>query len=423
MRAPGLTAKSPTALLFVGVFCFVFADTLQQTILPLSLAAAGASVTLIGIAIAVPQGIGFVTSLPAVAFGDRYGRRVITLIGASIAAVAMFVLAFTSGSPAFVWWMIPIIAFGLTRLVVWIAVLATVSTTNDPFRMQGINGATQRGAAAAAAIVAGVIIATEVWALGFVLVAAGLAAVIPVALRALPTRPVPADDTLPSPARAYGVAIKLASTRLTILASAFVALCCLVVMMVGTSFFGLTLTRSLDPGEIAVIVVTLLLTRDLASIVFGLVFHRLILGVGLPGAIMCAAGCATAGLALLSFAGTSLVVLVLAAVLQGAAVAWCIGTTNILAVGIGPQSRSGAGLRIAASNIIPCIGALCLPLAFAATLQFGGSELLFAVASAIALILGVAAFLLSRIALRPIADAQAPLASRDSGLYQQEDHT
>jgi len=332
----------------------------------------------------------------------------------------------TSGSSAFIWWMIPIIAFGLARLVVWIAVLATVSTTDNPFRMQGINGATQRGAAAVAAIVAGIIIATEVWALGFVLVAAGLAAVVPVALRALPRRPPWVDNTLPRPGRAYGVAIKLATTRLTIVASAFVALCCLVVMMVGTSFFGLTLALALDPGEIAVTVVTLLLTRDLASIGFGLVFHRLILKVGLPGTVMCAAGCATVGLALLAFAGTSLVVLVLAAVLQGAAVAWCIGTTNILAVGTGAESRSGAGLRIAASNIIPCVGALCLPVAFAATLQYGGPGALFAVASAIALTLGAAAFLLSRVALRPVGGNEpdalpSPSPSpRDTDIYQED---
>ena len=61
--------------LFGAVFLFMFADTLLPTVLPVTLKQTGAaSAGLIGLLVALPQGIGFLTALPAAARGDTRGR-------------------------------------------------------------------------------------------------------------------------------------------------------------------------------------------------------------------------------------------------------------------------------------------------------------------------------------------------------------
>ncbi|MBW9122087.1 MFS transporter [Microbacterium trichothecenolyticum] len=404
--------------LFGCVFLYMFADSLQQTVLPLSLETTGASVEMIGLFVAIPQGIGFLSALPAVAHADRVGRGPITVLNSIVAVVAMLCLAWAATGQPLPWWVIGIVVFGLTRLTVWTCILATLSTTGDPLHMQGINGATQRAAAAIAAVSAAAVIATQAWSWAFLLVAVALLVMTPLAALALRATKPPAVASLPTPAVSFAVAGRLAVRNRPIIASSMVGTSCLVVMLVGNAFFALSLVDS--PVELAVAVATLLVMRDLTSIGLGLLFRPLASRVDLGRLILIATVCGATGVAFLAVAPGETWVSVIAGCLQGAAIAWCIGATNLLAVGMGEGASRGAALRIASSTIIPGVTSFALPLVLALALGTGGAASMFFTAAGVIVVLGCAGYLVARTS---VSFARSIPAQAEDGLTDEDNAT
>lgn len=368
------------------VFAFMIADSVMQTILPLSMTQTGAvSVALIGVMIAIPQGIGFITALPGTAHGDAHGRARVTAVYAALAAVAAAAIATAAVGQSALWWIAPLALFGLSRLTVWLSILATVSTTGDRLRMQGFNGATQRLAAALAAFVSAAVIAGHAWEWGYALISAACLVVVVLALAVLP-RSVRTEEPLATPRASYGVAVSLVRRDGAIQASGLAALSCMTVMLVGNSFFALTMNVS--AGELAALVAVLLVTRDLASVLMGMAFKPLVNLVGMSGTVALAVLCGAASMFVLLAAGTALPGIVCAAVLQGTSICLLIGSTNLLAVTSTGTATAGAGLRLAASQIGPSVGALLMPVILAAALGFGGTWLLYTLACGAILLLG-----------------------------------
>ncbi len=371
------------------VFTFTMSDTLMQTILPISLTETGAaSVAMIGVLIAIPQGVGFLTAMPGAAAGDARGRGRVVAVCACIGAIATVTISITSVGHSWLWWIVPLLLFGLTRLTVWVSILATISTTGDRLRMQGINGATQRLAAALGALVAATVIARHAWEWGYALIGTGFFALAALALVVMVR---PADDAGVSvPTRAsYGLAVQLAGRDRAIKAASMAAMSCLTLILVGNSFFALTM--DVGAGELAALVALLLVTRDVASVLIGLTFKRLVDTVGLSGTVTIAMACGVTSMGVLAVAGGTPPGIVCAAILQGTGICLLIGSSNLLAVASSGMRTGGPGLRMAASQIGPGIAALLLPVALASALEFGGAGLLYGLAGSCLLVLGLVA--------------------------------
>jgi hypothetical protein len=368
--------------LFAAVFVFMLADTTLQTILPVTLARTGAaSAGLIGVMVALPQGVGFLTALPASAYGDRHGRARLSAIAAVVAAGGAILAIATVGRSA-PWWLLPVLAIGLARLVVWTSVLAMVSTTGDPHRMQGLNGATQRAAAGVAAILCALVVARQAWWVAFCVIAAAFAVLAPLSRSALRRGPV-ARDATPSPRSSYGLAADLSVRDPALRAASLVALLCTGVMVLGSSFFALTLRG--DRDDIARTLAVLLLARDGVSIVVSPFLPRLLRRLGLQGTVALATASGTLGVLGLAVPLHHWAWIALTAALQGTCICLSIGCTNLLAVDTRSGRVAGPGLRIASANLAPCLGGLTLPVAMGAILgNLGSAELFVAVAAATA---------------------------------------
>jgi len=388
MSGRGQGAGSSLVALFAVVFLFMFADTVLQTVVPVTLKETGAaSASLIGVLVALPQGVGFITALPASAYGDTRGSARMASCAACVAALGSLVAVAAVGRPA-AWWLLPVIGLGLTRLVVWTSVLAAVSTSGDPHVMQGWNGATQRGAAAVAAVATAVVVGRQAWSSAYFGIAVSYALLIPLMLIVL-RRTGEGRDLLPRPAESYRFATEAVVRDPAIRASSLVALCAMTVMTLGSSFFALTLDAS--PRQVASTLAILLLTRDVSSIAVGPLLPRVLRRFGIGGTVVLATACCGAGVAALAVPAQAWPVTAVAGVLQGAAICLCIGCTNLLAVGSRGGRVAGPGLRIASSNLGACVGSLFLPIGMGAVLEHGGRTLLFASAAAVTALLGACA--------------------------------
>ena len=386
--------------LFGAVFLFMFADTLLQTVLPVTLKDTGAaSAGLIGLLVALPQGIGFITALPAAAAGDTRGRARIASRAACVAALVSLAAVAAAGRPA-AWWLFPVLGIGLTRLVVWTSTLAAVAEAGHPHVMQGLNGATQRGAAAVAAVAAALVVGRQAWSSAYIGIAVSYALLVPLSLVALRRAgdgegavtgdgAVAGGDRFPPPARSYQFAAEALASETAMRASALVGVCSVTVMTLGSSFFALTQDGS--PRKVAGALAVLLLTRDVTSIAVGPLLPPALRRLGIGGTVVLAAACGAAGVAALTVPGPAWPVLAVAAMLQGASICLCIGCTNLLAVGYRGSRAAGPGLRIASSNLGVCVGALLLPVGMGAVLQHGGRTLLFAAAAAVIAVAGAGA--------------------------------
>ncbi len=366
----------------------MFADTVLQTVLPVTLKETGAaSVGLIGLLVALPQGIGFITALPAAAYGDTGGRARMSSWAACVAVLASLVAVAAVGRSV-AWWLIPVVGVGLTRLIVWTSTLAVVAESGDPHVMQGLNGATQRGAAALAAVAAAVVVGRQAWSSAYFGIAISYALLIPLSLIAL-HRIGGGDDRFPRPAESYRFAAEAVVRDPATRASSLVGMCAITVMTLGSSFFALTLDTS--PRQVASTLVLLLLTRDVTSIAVGPLLPRVLRRLGIGGTVVLAAACGGAGIAALAIPSRAWAVTAIAALLQGASICLCIGCTNLLAVGSRGGRAAGSGLRIASSNLGACAGSLFIPVSMGAVLQHGGKTLLFAGVAAATLLLGASA--------------------------------
>ncbi len=309
----------------------------------------------------------------------------------SLAAVA------AAGRPA-AWWLLPVLGIGLTRLVVWTSTLAAVAEGGRPHVMQGLNGATQRGAAAVAAVAAALVVGRQAWSSAYLGIAVSYALLVPLSLVALRRRgdgavagdgAVPGGDRFPPPARSYQFAAEALASETAMRASALVGVCAVTVMTLGSSFFALTQDGS--PRKVAGTLAILLLTRDVTSIAVGPLLPPVLRRLGIGGTVVLAAGCGAAGVAVLTVPAPAWPVLVVAAILQGASICLCIGCTNLLAVGYRGRRAAGPGLRIASSNLGVCVGSLLLPVGMGAVLQHGGRTLLFAAVAAVIALVGAGA--------------------------------
>jgi predicted MFS family arabinose efflux permease len=403
MSDRGLVSRTPRAgsslaALFAAVFLFMFADTVLLTILPVTLKQTGAaSAGLIGLLVALPQGIGFITALPAAAYGDTRGPARLASWAACLAALASVAAIAAAGRPV-AWWLLPVIGIGLARLVVWTSLLAAVSTSGDPPVMQGLNGATQRAAAAVAAVATAVVIGRQAWSSGYVGVAVPYAVLVPLTLIALARagrnrtgedRPDEGRERFPRPAQSYRFTAQVVVSDPAIRASSLVAMCAVTVMTLGSSFFALTLDAS--PRQVAGTLVILLLTRDVTSIATGPLLPRVLRRLGVGGTVVLATVSGAAGLAALAAPARGWPLTVAAAALQGVSICLCIGCTNLLAVGSRGRRVAGPGLRIASSNLGACAGSLLLPVGMGAVLEHGGATALFAGTAAVTAVLGAGA--------------------------------
>jgi hypothetical protein len=416
MRGRGRGAGNPFVALFAEVFLFMFADTVLQTVLPVTLKETGAaSAGLIGLLVALPQGIGFITALPAAAYGDTGGRARMASWAACVAALASLVAVAAVGRSV-AWWLIPVVGVGLTRLLVWTSTLATVSTSGDPHVMQGLNGATQRGAAALAAVAAAVVVGRQAWSSAYVGIAVSYALLVPLSLIAL-HRTGEGRDQFPRPAESYRFAAEVVVRDPAMRASSLVGMCSITVMTLSSSFFALTLDAS--PRQVASTLAILLLTRDVTSIAVGPLLPRVLRRFGIGGTVVLAAACGGAGIAALTVPSRAWPLTAAAAASQGASICLCIGCTNLLAVASRGGRPAGSGLRIAASNLGGCAGSLFLPVGMGAVLEHGGRTLLFVGAAAVTALLGAGArwsigSLTSAGDRNPVGDSPAPPPSPEA---------
>jgi len=388
MSSRGQGAGNSLVALFAAVFLFMFADTVLQTILPVTLKETGAaSAGVIGLMVALPQGVGFITALPASAYGDTRGRARMASWAACVATLASLVAVAAVGRSV-AWWLLPVLGLGLTRLVVWTSTLATVSTSGDPHMMQGLNGATQRGAAAVAAVATAVVVARQAWSSAYFGIAVSYALLLPLSLIAL-HRVGEGRDLFPRPTESYRFAAEVVIRDPAMRASSLVGMCAMTVMTLGSSFFALTLDAS--PRQVASTLAILLLTRDVTSIAVGPLLPQVLRRFGIGGTVVVATACGGVGVAALTIPTQAWPVTAVAAVLQGASICLCIGCTNLLAVGSRGGRAPGSGLRIASSNLGGCVGSLFLPVGMGAVLEHGGRTLLFASAAAVTALLGAGA--------------------------------
>lgn len=399
-----------SALALASVFLFVGADSLIQTLLPLALEAAdAASPAVIGVMVAVVNGIGLLSALPVSAYGDRFGRRTVLRAGAVVALVACLAMALLSGQSALWLWCLPILAYGLVRVALMSALLAEVTTSGRPVEIQGLNNVAQRGSAALAAVAATIVIAQGAWAFGMVLVALCLALMLPLARAPLGTV---RTDLGPDVHESFRFGWRLLSRERAVLGSSLVALCSVILFVVGNSFFALAVGA--DARGNAGLVAAFLVSRDATSILLGPVLGRTVRRIGVTAAVLWVGVFGAAGLGLLVVAPHHVPTVVVSAALQGAAASLCIATTNLLAMATATDIPSGPSVRVAAMNACPSIGGLVLPVVLGVLLGGPGAELMFLTAAGLTLVVGVTAWLLVRnavleeSALRPtVAAAEA----------------
>lgn len=393
----------------VLVFLFVGADTLAQTLLPLTLEAAGAaSPAVIGVMVALVNGIGVVTALPASAHGDRHGRRRVIRVTAGVAAAAAVGMAVVHGSSSLWLWAGPILAYGLVRVAMMSALLAEVTTSGRPVEIQGLNSAAQRGAAALAAVAASALILHGAWAAGLAGVAVCLALMLPVARAPLGSATTTAG---PRPGEAFAFGWRLVSRERAVLGSSLVALCSVVMFVVGNSFFALAIGT--DRAGHAGLVAALLVSRDVTSIALSPVLGRIVRRIGLTASVLGVGVAGAAGLVLLVVVPPSVPVVVVSAALQGVAVSLCIATTNLLAMATRTDLPSGPSVRVAAMNAAPSTGGLALPVLLGVLLGGPGAAWMFLTAAVLVLAIGATAWWLVRhsVLAEPEPAALAPTAA------------
>ncbi|UZN04153.1 MFS transporter [Cellulomonas sp. S1-8] len=399
-----LDPGSGRALLLV--FLFVGADTLMQTLLPLSLEAAGAaSPAVIGVMVAVVNGIGLVTALPASAYGDRRGRRRVIRVAAGVGVTAAVGMAAVHDRSSLWFWLLPILVYGLVRVAMMAALLAEVTTSGRPVEIQGLNSLAQRGAAALAAAAAAALIAQGAWAVGMVAAAVCLALMLPVVKAPLGRS---LTQVGPTPGEAFGFGWRLVSRERAVLGSSLVALCSMALFVVGNSFFALAIGGDIRGS--AGLVAAFLVSRDATSIVLSPLLGRIVRRIGLTAAVLGVGVCGAAGLALLVVAPQHVPVVVLSAALQGVSVSLCIATTNLLAMATVTDMPSGPSVRVAAMSAWPSLGGLVLPVVLGVLLEVRGAGLMFLASACLVLATGCTAWWLVRHSVLAEPEPAAPLS-------------
>jgi MFS family permease len=400
------------------VLVYFTAEAVFQTLLPVSLKAAGASGLVIGAFLACSQGIGIVGMPPAAAWGDAHGRAPILRLGGGITALCMLAMAGAVWSGSLAAWIVPLIVYGCARSSTVTTILAVVSGTGDPLRMQGFNSAAQRGAAAAGAVITAVLLARQAYGWGFAAMAGTGCYAAWSAGRVAP-RPAASPAARPGPPAAagrlrdsYRTSLSMLRRERSLQASSLINISALVTTLVGNAFYPLALT--LPPERLAIWVLVLLLCRDVTSVLLGPWFRPIARRVGLINVLVAMAVLSTGGILLVAAGGASLPVIAAAAVLQGASQCFAIGSTNLLATQSAPGrvgAQAGRGLRLTATNYGNSVVALILPAALGALFDARGSRAVFLVAAGVTGAATAGAVLLARASERglPIRlDLQAP---------------
>ncbi|GAA1000138.1 hypothetical protein GCM10009555_102540 [Acrocarpospora macrocephala] len=382
---PMVRALSMVVLLFTT-------EAMFQTLLPTAMKAAGVSSgLLVGVFIAVSQGAGLLVAPPAAALGDSRGRgRVLVAGGLAVAATAALLAVPAAGGPVWLW-SLPILGYGLARGITVITTLGVVARSGDPYRTQGFNGAAQRLASALAALLTALLVLSEGWSAGFLLMAA-LALAFAWLARGVHGR-ADRDAGVAVPARAsYRESLRMLRRDPALRASSLLNLNLNTLVILGNAFYPLTL--DVPTGELAGWLLILLLCRDLTSVLTGPWFHAVAAVLGLRGVVLLSGACAVAGLLVVGIGGGTLAGVLAGSVLQGLAISMGIGSTNILATSGGD---GGTALRLTATNYANSIGSFVLPLGFGLLFDLLGPGSVFLSGAGVSLLLGARVLMLTRV--------------------------
>lgn len=365
-----------------GVF---IGDNLLQTVLPVSLVASGIrSGVAVGVLLAVSQGLGIVCAPAAIAWADANGRGPVLLIGCAIICASTFTLGWIANAEAALWiWVIPILIYGAARTSSLTNAIALVSTTGDPWRVQGFNALVQRGAAAMTAVIAALVIAHRSWQWGFWSISVTSLVAASLALGASPRR-APGPGAV-APRYSYRRSFEILLREGPIQASSLLNVSSFVVLLLGNSFYPIFLR--VPRSEAAYWVLALLLCRDLTSVIISNSFAFLAKRLGLRFLIAGMGCCSVSGLCLLGIGGTRIVWVIVAAILQGFAMVLSIGSTNVMAILSG---GGGSGMRLVATNYVNSAASLVLPLVFGLIFDSLGGRALFLIGASVSGLLIVA---------------------------------
>ncbi|MEY9210739.1 hypothetical protein NI17_013885 [Thermobifida halotolerans] len=379
---PAGSAVAPVMLMVLILFTV---DAVVQTVLPVALAANGlGSGLLVGVFLALAQGLGLLIAPPVNAHADRRGRRGVLAVGGLLIAACAVGVVLAVGRGAWVW-VVVVLGYGLGRGATVVTTLAVVARTGDPYRTQGYNGATQRLAAALAAVLAATVLTDGRWVWAFWLTAAFGIAFALLSLRVAGPGGDPGAGV--AVARSYPVSLGMLRGDRALQASSLVNLNLACLTLIGNSFYPFVL--DVPAGELAGWLLALLLCRDLAAVASGPLFGTVVGRVGMRGVLLLTGGCSVAGLLAVGLGG-GIAGVVVGALLQGVAISTGIGATNILATS---AREGGTGLRLAATNYLNGVGSVAVPVLLGLSFDLAGASSVFVLGALVcaALVAGVLA--------------------------------
>ncbi len=381
--SPRIGAGGRTAVTLLCVLLIFGAETLFAATLPLFGEVLDyADPVLIGLALSLSSGVGFLL-LPFFVRAIDGGRLRSLMLMCAILMLLSCLLVMQANELGVVALLVGSLVFGAARIVGIVGLLAMVARLpGSRTANQGWNGGLQRLGSLIALLIGGVLFASENWAGVFIMLMIMIAVWWLFADRSAKASDaqVTRDVSRALPRRwALAMACVAALRSRRVLAAAALNILNLLALMHGNSFFTMAFAGEIDAAALSSLVVMTIMLRDAVAVAGGIVYPRVLQGIGSRGMLRSLAVLAVLPMPLIIFVPAAAVPgAFLAAVASGLMVGWGSATANLLAAG--PDS-AGAGLRIAASQLPAGLVLLVAPFAF------GGAVLGLGVQAAYGLLL------------------------------------
>lgn len=353
----------------------------------------------VGLAIAVSYSLGYLL-LPAVSgfLGTRRRRQTILIAGTGMLVALCAVLSAIPSLSPLIWG--GILVFGTLRVVANIGLLAGIAEINgEKRRVQGWNSALQRLGSLTGIVAITFFAFAEAWA-GAVAMLALVATILIAAIAVSRTkardfgrssREDPHGDlsTGRFSLSAYAAALTLFIRSGRIRASALLNATIMLTMLLGVSFTALALQQRgvLENGQIAALVMALIVSRDLSAVATGALFARRKRALGERGSLLVITMLFAASYIVIALPGFHVGSAVVAGVIQGIGLALGIAMTNLLATTGGPAlgSLPGAQDRLIATQLLSPFFLLALPAGAGASIDLLGGTATFVILAALVL--------------------------------------
>lgn len=393
MRPPDTRAGSPPippSALFLGIFLALLLETAFAALLPHLFASSRmGGAREVGLAIAVSYSLGYLL-LPAVSefLGARRRRQTILIAGTGMLVALCAVFFAIPHLPTLIWG--GILVFGILRVTANIGLLAGIAEIDGEKRsVQGWNSALQRLGSLTGIVAITLFAFTEAW-VGAVALLALVATILVVVIAV--SRAKKRDSGRPGredgrghsagerfSLSAYAAALTLFIRSGRIRASALLNATIMLTMLLGVSFTALALQQRgvLEGGQIAALVMALIVSRDLSAVATGALFARRAGALGERGSLLVITMLFAASYIVIALPGFHVGSAVVAGVLQGIGLALGIAMTNLLATTGGPAlgALPGAQDRLIATQLLSPLFLLALPAGAGASIDlFGGTE-------------------------------------------------